>query len=463
MLNSKILKKIVGIAMRNSIHLLMIGILILGTINIFGQWTAQNTGISENLNAVYFLNKDKGWAVGNSGAIIKTTDGGNTWIKQNSGVTSKLTCINFLNDTSGVAGGENGKLLYTYDGGNNWKATPIKDTISGKIVYPTINKVTVYDSSFIFVGTNGLFRMYYKGIGWKDINFDYWRLVNHDYKVENFKFFNDSSGIAVVDYYDSSLSKLFLKTNNGGKNWEYINHLTFTTSYYNNSFILSQDSIFVTGKTSRYSVAEFTIVNSGGSNLTWRSPFDTTSSPNLPYYINMDKPFFVSAKNGWAIAAKWGGGSSVILKTNDGGYSWSKVNSGINTYQLNDIFFLDENHGWAVGDSGKVYVTDNGGGQITSVNDNNKNILPGDFSLYQNYPNPFNPTTTIRYSMPAAGNVNLSIYNMLGQKVTTLVNNRESSGYHSVQFNSDGIASGVYMYVLKIGKKYTSFKEDDPS
>ena len=94
---------------------------------------------------------------------------------------------------------------------------------------------------------------------------------------------------------------------------------------------------------------------------------------------------------------------------------------------------------------------------VTGVEKNKP--IPISYSLSQNYPNPFNPSTTIKYSMPAAGNVNLSIYNMLGQKVMTLVNGQKSAGYHSVQFNSNGIASGVYLYVLKVGDKFSSFKK----
>ncbi|GBD88826.1 carboxypeptidase T precursor [bacterium BMS3Abin03] len=78
-----------------------------------------------------------------------------------------------------------------------------------------------------------------------------------------------------------------------------------------------------------------------------------------------------------------------------------------------------------------------------------------DYVLEQNYPNPFNPSTTIKYSIPVAGNVSLKIYNLLGSEVATLVNKNQEAGRHSVPFSAEelgkNIGSGVYLYTLKSG------------
>jgi len=74
--------------------------------------------------------------------------------------------------------------------------------------------------------------------------------------------------------------------------------------------------------------------------------------------------------------------------------------------------------------------------------------IPKSFALEQNYPNPFNPTTTIRYALPVDAHVQLTIYDILGQKVQTIVDGIQPAGYKSVVWNGANIASGVYMYRL---------------
>lgn len=76
---------------------------------------------------------------------------------------------------------------------------------------------------------------------------------------------------------------------------------------------------------------------------------------------------------------------------------------------------------------------------------------PSGFQLFQNYPNPFNPTTTIQYALPRRSHVTIAVYNTLGQEVAILINGEVEPGYHEVQFNASGLASGVYIYRLRAG------------
>ena len=87
---------------------------------------------------------------------------------------------------------------------------------------------------------------------------------------------------------------------------------------------------------------------------------------------------------------------------------------------------------------------------VTSVQEI-KASLPKQFVLKQNYPNPFNPTTTIRYGLPEKANVQLTVYNILGQKVETLVSGSQKAGWHQVRFDAHQLSSGLYIYRLVAG------------
>ena len=78
-------------------------------------------------------------------------------------------------------------------------------------------------------------------------------------------------------------------------------------------------------------------------------------------------------------------------------------------------------------------------------------LIPTEFALSQNYPNPFNPTTSISFSLPEASDVRLEIFNIQGQKVTTLVNKQLEAGNHSINWDGRDAASGVYFYRIDAG------------
>ncbi|MDP2304034.1 MAG: T9SS type A sorting domain-containing protein [Ignavibacteria bacterium] len=99
-------------------------------------------------------------------------------------------------------------------------------------------------------------------------------------------------------------------------------------------------------------------------------------------------------------------------------------------------------------------------GKFTYSNVVNVDIenIPTDYTFYQNYPNPFNPTTTIKFGLPKEGIVTLEVYNLIGEKVATLVNKELTAGYHSIDFNGSSLSSGIYLYKLAVGE-FTSTKK----
>jgi len=97
------------------------------------------------------------------------------------------------------------------------------------------------------------------------------------------------------------------------------------------------------------------------------------------------------------------------------------------------------------------------GGLISEVEEN-KTSLTDNFKLEQNYPNPFNPTTTISFSIPVEGNVSLKIFNVIGQEVDELVNEKLIAGIYSFQWNAENHSSGVYFYKL-ITNSYSEMKK----
>jgi hypothetical protein len=143
-----------------------------------------------------------------------------------------------------------------------------------------------------------------------------------------------------------------------------------------------------------------------------------------------------------------------VYKTFDQGNNFNLDYSQANVYQhiamkVVRVGVNDWICGYAVGDNGTItkYI------ELYTVTDvkTSAGILPSEYSLMQNYPNPFNPSTVIEYSIPQSGFVTLEIYNLLGEKVASLVNGMQEAGRYEVNFDASSFASGIYFYNLKSG------------
>ena len=85
-------------------------------------------------------------------------------------------------------------------------------------------------------------------------------------------------------------------------------------------------------------------------------------------------------------------------------------------------------------------------------------LVPSEYVLQQNYPNPFNPTTTINFNIPKEDFVNVTIFNSLGEKVATLLDGVMSAGSHSLTFDANGFASGLYILKMTSGSYSNTIK-----
>ncbi|RJP61584.1 MAG: T9SS C-terminal target domain-containing protein [Ignavibacteriales bacterium] len=174
------------------------------------------------------------------------------------------------------------------------------------------------------------------------------------------------------------------------------------------------------------------------------------------------------------------GNSNVIVNLN---FSESTVNTNISvpmnkiSYDSNATFYLVDHlntTSWEVkGTDLKNYAVSlpPNSGQILILSDEpltdvekDKKYIPVQFNLAQNYPNPFNPSTTIKYSLPSAAHVKITVYNVVGQKVDELINKDVSAGYHNVIWNAGNYASGIYIYNIEAisltgGKNFNSVRK----
>ena len=129
------------------------------------------------------------------------------------------------------------------------------------------------------------------------------------------------------------------------------------------------------------------------------------------------------------------------------------VNGNGNSNSPKEYSFMDKNPDGSGEIKYRLKQIDNDG-QFEYSNEISVKYLLNEFELYQNYPNPFNPNTTISWQSAIDGNVNIKIYDILGNEVADILNEFKSAGGHEIKFESssikNGLTSGVYIYKIEI-------------
>src|SRR5215216_2604743 len=137
-----------------AVHLVL-SLVFYSSVTVFGQWSAANSGTTNNLNGAYLLDSGVGFVVGDAGTIVKTTDAGMTWSPLTSGTTNGLHDVYFFDATQGVAVGEQGLILRTTDGGAGWQSVTsgVKDTLRS-VSFSGVSGISGGDSQTILYSTD---------------------------------------------------------------------------------------------------------------------------------------------------------------------------------------------------------------------------------------------------------------------------------------------------------------------
>jgi len=377
-------------------------------------WSPATFCTLDNLWAISFANEQVGFVAGSAGAVGKTLDGGNTWSMLSTGTQKSISSILMVSPDVGYLAGEQGLILKTINGGASWQQVTSPDAINWSSLYfkDADNGMVSGISPVIYVTKNG-------GNSWTGI------------QTETNAAINSMTFSGSVGYACGSTATL-LKTTNFGSSWSKIIVPELYEANLNKIICVDENNCFVMGNqyVTNAWVMFFAATADGGA--TWKvKTFEFSPSKT---FMSM---CFTDAQTGYA------GGSDFLWKTKDAGDNWIDQTPEILRSGPNEIRFVNHEVGFAVGYSGQILSTSNGGG----LGVNNPSAASVKI-LDQNSPNPFHGTTQIAYRIREAGRVSLVIYDLYGKYVMELVNAVQPEGFYRIKFDGSGILPGVYFYRL---------------
>jgi photosystem II stability/assembly factor-like uncharacterized protein len=385
-------------------------------------WIKLQSPVNVTLRYLTFVDSLTGWAAGEAGTIIYTSDGGNNWELQNSTVTSYIRDIFFIDKNLGWAVTINDDfpfnsiMLKTTNSGDDWFTENFPDSTK------YIRTIFFFDSLNGFVGGSYIGYTSDGGISWTSAEIDS-NMVS-DFPVYNFNFLNRQFGYACGGFIDGV--GVIWRTTNSGFNW--IAQGVSVDEVFDIFIFDSLNALTLSGDPEGlFPIAKITTNDSG----------EFWSNKDLPFFGLSFAIDFRTYNEGWSASAY------KFLLTTNRGETWSEFETP-DSAVVYDLQFTDARNGFAVGQNGVILKLD-----PTLVGVENESELPDEFILFQNYPNPFNPSTTIKYSVGKNSHLNISVYTLLGQKVAELINERLESGNYNVKFNGSGLSSGIYLYQLR--------------
>lgn len=369
------------------------------------QWSNKNQSafISTPVD-VQFFNADTGWVITLT-EFLKTTNGGKVWTKlvTNSGYSNRA--FHFVDSQNGwIVGNPQGgayAAMKTTDGGNTWNSVPYgMNKVPADVHFADVNNgMIAQDSGYVLRTTDA-------GANWTKTRANTTRGIYHVWMMSatTALCLDDKGGV--------------YKTTDGGTNW-------VTKVAPGPSSMSSLKMLNSTYGWLSMSYSEARRTTDGGE--TWKA-----FSIGIE---NLRDIQFVTPAIGFACSQ-----NSWFYVTTDSGATWTK-NAGPTS--IVSLHFVSPYVGYAVG-TGIMKTTTAGG--VLAVNDRDAVSAPAQFRLDQNFPNPFNPTTTIAFTLPVATTVRLEVFDAIGRSVSVLVNEWRKEGNHHVSFNGAGLASGMYLY-----------------
>jgi photosystem II stability/assembly factor-like uncharacterized protein len=365
-------------------------------------WSASNSffNLCSSKNKVFV----RTWDSFNGGCMFLTTGDGKSWTQIGSADNSIDILSIVMLDSRILAGTWNGFIQST-DDGTTWNAF----TPTGIPADTAIWSIVMINNT-LFAGTTGaIYKSSDKGNTWTEI----------------------SSGIAVdaritsiaasgENIFAGSAGNGVFKSTNGGTSWTAINsnltdtHISQLVVLDNKLFAITLTGVFISD-------------NSGTS---WGA------DPSLLKNVNC-----LVAVNDLLIAGTDDNGAYLSV---DKGVTWNSFSSGMPASTRIWSLAVSSASIFA-GTSSGIWVT----GSPTEVKEERESSVPSTFTLKQNYPNPFNSATTISFEIPRQTFIELSVYDIKGEKIQSIIKGNYGAGNYSINFDASLLSSGVYFYQLK--------------
>jgi photosystem II stability/assembly factor-like uncharacterized protein len=400
------------------------------------QWIVQNAETPENLTDVVMLDSVTAIAIGDRNAILRTTDAGTAWVNETImlSATFHWNAVSFSDKLNGTIVGDY-TVWTTTDGGIKWTprtAPSAQKSLSVIQLSPTLVYVGC-DSGYLYHSTDTCKTWSVEKISSGEIRSIF--IWKGTYVPEL------GAPFYALTPYSLCMSRIY--PSSGWKEDTLEQMLGLGSQAFDGEFSNGGGPGFIVGVQGDLR-ADPTILRKNMSDTVWRKVTTGIMKDGELYGVSSpsSKVVYVCGSEG------------MIFKSTDGGDTWGAMT--VQTKRnLKAIYFYNDHRGFAVGDSGTILYTLNGG-----VMDVVKEPppLPDKFILYQNYPNPFNPTTTINYKLPVTTYVTLKVFDLLGREVATLVNEEMHAREHSVQWNAEQLASGMYFYYIEAGN-YSEMKK----